>query len=78
MNSHESTPAEGRALLASNGLTSLKMLVKPNCTLPRLPKSLLALPKVETVYFDGRAMSKGDFDKLKETLGEKHRLKRQK
>jgi hypothetical protein len=61
-----------------SGLTSLKTLDLTNSTLPRLPKSLLALPKIETVYFDGRGMSKEDFATLKNALGDKLKNRRAK
>ena len=61
-----------------SGLTSLKILDLSNATLPRLPKSLLNLPKIETVYFDGRGMSKDDFETLKAKLGSKHKVRREK
>ncbi len=60
------------------GLTSLKVLELTNVTLPRLPKSLLSLPKVETVYYDGRGMSKEDYAILKQKLGDKLKAKREK
>ena len=59
-----------------SGLESLKILDLSNATLPRLPKSMLTLPNIETVYFDGRGMSKEDFETLKSTLGSKHKLRR--
>jgi hypothetical protein len=58
------------------GLTSLKVLDLTNCTLPRLPKSLLTLPKIEAVYFDGRGMSKEDYETLKNSLGGKLKARR--
>ena len=61
-----------------SGLTSLKILDLSGSTLPRLPKSMLTLPKIETVYFDGRGMSKEDFDTLKTKLGSKHQTRREK
>ena len=60
------------------GLTSLKILDLSNSTLPRLPKSLLTLPKIEAVYFDGRGMSKDDYETLKNKLGDKLKAKRPK
>ncbi len=53
------------------GLTSLKVLDLSYVTLNRLPSSLLSLPKIETVYYEGRGMSKEDFASLKNKLGEK-------
>jgi len=61
-----------------SGLTSLRVLDLSNSTLPRLPKSLLALPKIETVYFDGRGMSKEDLDSLRSHLGSKLQARRKK
>lgn len=60
------------------GLTGLKVLDLTNATLARLPKSLLTLPKIETVYYDGRGLSKEDYDALKEKLGAKLEPKRPK
>lgn len=60
------------------GLTGLKVLDLTNSTLSRLPKSLLALPKIETVYYDGRGLGKRDYDTLKEKLGDKLKPKREK
>lgn len=59
-----------------SGLTSLKVLDLSSANLRRLPKSLLTLPKIETVYYDGKGMSKADYDTLKFTLGSKLKLKR--
>jgi Leucine-rich repeat (LRR) protein len=53
------------------GLTSLKILDLSDTTLLRLPKSLLSLPKIETIYYDGEGMSKADYATLKEKLGDK-------
>jgi hypothetical protein len=61
-----------------SGLTSLRILDLTNSTLPRLPKSLLTLPKIETVYFDGRGMSKEDYETLKARLGSKLKARREK
>jgi hypothetical protein len=61
-----------------SGLTSLRILDLTNITLPRLPKSLLTLPKIEAVYFDGRGMSKEDYETMKNTLGTKLKPKREK
>jgi hypothetical protein len=53
------------------GLTSLQVLDLSNATLNRLPGSLLTLPKIEAVYYDGRGMSKEDYAILKDRLGDK-------
>jgi Leucine rich repeat len=53
------------------GLTSLKVLDLSYVTLNRLPRSLLTLPKIEAVYYEGRGMSKEDFATLKSKLGDK-------
>jgi Leucine-rich repeat (LRR) protein len=53
------------------GLTSLKVLDLSNITLNRLPSSLLTLPKIETVYYEGRGMNKEDFATIKNKLGDK-------
>jgi len=53
------------------GLTSLKVLDLSNITLNRLPNSLLNLPKIETVYYEGRGMSKEEFATMKSKLGDK-------
>jgi hypothetical protein len=58
------------------GLTSLKVLELTNVTLPRLPKSMLELPKIEAVYYDGKGMSKDDYAKLKKALGDKLKARR--
>jgi hypothetical protein len=58
------------------GLTSLKVLELSQVTLPCLPKSLLTLPKIEAVYFDGKGMSPEDYERLKKALGEKLKAKR--
>jgi hypothetical protein len=58
------------------GLTSLKVLELSNVTLLRLPKSMLTLPKIEVIYFDGKGMSKEDYATLKEKLGDKLKSKR--
>jgi Leucine-rich repeat (LRR) protein len=42
------------------GLTSLKVLELSYVHLPRLPKSMLNLPKIEAVYYDGNGMNKDD------------------
>ena len=59
-------------------MTSLKILDLTNATLPRLPKSLLTLPKIEAIYFSGNGMSKEDYETLKTKLGEKLKAKRPK
>ena len=53
------------------GLTSLKVLELSKVTLPRLPRSMLNLPKIEAVYYDGKGMSKDDYETLKKALGAK-------
>jgi Leucine rich repeat len=53
------------------GLTSLGVLDLSYITLNRLPSSLLTLPKIETVYYEGRGMSQEDFATLKNNLGDK-------
>jgi Leucine-rich repeat (LRR) protein len=58
------------------GLTSLKVLEFSNVTLLRLPKSMLTLPKIEAVYYDGNGMDKDDYETLKKTLGDKLKPKR--
>jgi len=60
------------------GLTGLKVLELSNVTLPKLPKSMLELPKIEAVYYDGKGMSKDDYEKLKKALGDKLKAKREK
>lgn len=52
-----------------SGLTSLKVLELSYVHLPRLPRSMLTLPKIEAVYYDGRGMNKDDYEKLKMALG---------
>ena len=59
-----------------SGLESLKILDLTNTQLRRLPKSMLTLPKIEAVYFNGNGLSKEDFDTLKTTLGDKLKAKR--
>ncbi|MFO0965203.1 MAG: hypothetical protein U0793_06415 [Gemmataceae bacterium] len=56
-----------------SGLASLKVLDLTGSTLPRLPASLLTLPNIETVIFDGEGMSREDYSTLRKTLGKKHR-----
>ncbi|HZZ79279.1 MAG TPA: hypothetical protein VFE62_12225 [Gemmataceae bacterium] len=53
------------------GLKSLKTLDLSRGSLNRLPTSMLTLPAIETVYFDGRGMSKDDFERLKNNFGPK-------
>jgi hypothetical protein len=60
------------------GLTGLKVLELSNVTLKRLPKSMLELPKIEAVYYDGKGLSKEDYDKLKKALGDKLKARREK
>jgi hypothetical protein len=61
---------------AFEGLKSLKVLELSGVTFQRLPKSLLNLPKIEAVYYDGEGMSKEDYAALKEKLGDKLKSKR--
>jgi len=42
----------------------------------RLPKSMLTLPRIEVVYFNGNGLSKEEFDTLKSTLGDKLKNRR--
>jgi len=60
------------------GLKSLKVLELNNVKFARLPKSLLTLPKIETIYYDGRGMSKDDYETLKKEYGDKLKPKREK
>jgi hypothetical protein len=60
------------------GLKGLKVLALENVELLRLPKSLLELPKIETIYYDGNGMSKEDYAALKEKLGDKLKSTRKK
>jgi len=53
------------------GLTSLKVLDLSYVTLNCLPRSLLTLPKIETVYYEGQGMNKEDYATLKNSLGDK-------
>jgi hypothetical protein len=53
------------------GLKSLKVLDLAGVTFLRLPKSLLNLPKIEVVYYDGEGMSEEDYATLKAKLGDK-------
>ncbi len=57
-------------------LKSLKVLELTNITMTRLPKSLLTLPKIETIYYDGKGMSKDDYEALKKEYGDKLKAKR--
>jgi hypothetical protein len=52
-------------------LTSLKVLDLSHAMLYRLPDSLLSLPQIETVYYEGGGLSKEDFATLKNALGAK-------
>lgn len=49
-------------------LSSLTVLDLSHVSLSRLPRSLL---KIETVHFEGRGMSKEDFETLKSNLGDR-------
>ena len=60
------------------GLDSLKVLDLTYAKLNRLPKSMLALPKIEAVYYNGNGMDPKDFETLKKTLGDKLKAKRAK
>jgi hypothetical protein len=53
------------------GLTSLKVLELSKVTLPKLPRSMLNLPNIEAVYYDGKGMSPDDYATLKKVLGDK-------
>lgn len=53
------------------GLTSLKVLDLSFITLNRIPSSLLTLPKIEIVHYEGKGMTKEDFEALKTKLGDK-------
>lgn len=53
------------------GLTSLKVLELSKVVLPRLPRSMLTLPKLEAMYYDGKGMSADDYAALKKALGDK-------
>lgn len=59
------------------GLTSLKVLELSNISLPKLPKSMLNLPKIEVVYYDGKGMGSEDYETLKKALGDKLKEKRE-
>ncbi len=59
-----------------SGLKSLRILDLTNATMVRLPRSMLELPKIETVYFDGRGMNKDDYQLLRERLGSKLQARR--
>jgi Leucine-rich repeat (LRR) protein len=60
------------------GLTSLKVLELTGSTLSRLPKSMLELPKIEAIYYDGEGMNKEDYATLKKALGDKLKPRREK
>ncbi|WP_020475737.1 leucine-rich repeat domain-containing protein [Zavarzinella formosa] len=53
------------------GLTSLKVLKFSEVSMTRLPKSMLNMPKIETIYFSGKGLSKEDYALLKKKLGDK-------
>jgi hypothetical protein len=57
-------------------LPSLRVLVLTNVTLPHLPSSILALPKLEEMVYDGKGMPKEEYELLKKTLGNKLKAKR--
>ncbi len=57
------------------GLESLKVLDLTYASLNRLPKSMLAMPKIEAVYFNGRGMDPADYETLKKQLGDKLKAK---
>ena len=63
---------------AFSGLKSLKVLEMNNVRFDRLPKSLLTLPKIEVIYYDGKGMSKDDYEALKKEYGDKLKPKREK
>lgn len=63
---------------AFSGLTSLKVLELTKIEMTRLPKSLLTLPKIEVIYYDGNGLSKEDYDALKKEYGDKLKPKREK
>jgi hypothetical protein len=58
------------------GLTSLKVLELSNVHLPRLPRSMLTLPMIETVYYNGKGMSPDDYEMLKKAYGDKLKPRR--
>jgi hypothetical protein len=60
------------------GLKALKVLELNNVRFARLPKSLLTLPKIETLYYDGNGLSKEDYETLKKEYGDKLKPKREK
>ena len=69
---------EGLGLLPDDvfaGLESLKVLDLSHSTLKRLPKSMLTLPKIEVVYFNGNGLDKADYETLKKKLGDKLKVK---
>ena len=59
------------------GLKSLKVLELGNTTMTRLPKSLLTLPKIEVIYYNGNGMSKEDYETLKKEYGDKLKARRE-
>ena len=54
-----------------SGLTSLKILDLTTASLNRLPKTMLTLPSIEKIIFNGRGMSPEDYELLKKTYGNK-------
>lgn len=54
-----------------SGLRSLKVLNLSGSTLNRLPMTMLTLPSIEKVYYDGAGMTKEEYEKLKKTYGNK-------
>jgi hypothetical protein len=58
------------------GLTNLRVLRLTKVILPCLPKSMLTLPKVEAIYFDGTGMSPDDYATLKKTFGDKLKVEK--
>jgi Leucine rich repeat len=60
------------------GLKSLKVLEMTGVSMTRLPKSLLTLPKIETIYYNGNGLSKEDYEALKKEYGDKLKPKREK
>lgn len=58
------------------GLTSLKVLKLENVVLQRLPSSMLKLPKIEAIYYDGKGLKPEEYETLKKALGDKLHLSR--
>lgn len=54
-----------------SGLKSLKVLDLSDVSLLRVPKSMLELPKIEVIYYDGDGLSKEDYAALQKALGDK-------